>query len=279
MIKADKYYIENLNNILEEMNTDVNPRPSYKDGTPAHSYFISQVFEKYDLSKGEFPITTLRNTAVKTGIREILWIYSKQSASLEEANKLNINWWSEWEVGNTNTIGQRYGATVKKWDLMNKLIYSLESNPFGRRHHINLLQESDLMATEGLYPCAYGTLWTVRKKDNKMYLDMTLTQRSQDAIMATYINKIQYVALQMMVACHLGYEVGTFAHFVQNYHIYDRHLEACHELLSREVIDFQPYIKLNAPIGTNFYDITLDDFEIVTSKEIKKIESELEIAV
>ena len=68
MIKADKYYIENLNQILVEMNTDIDPRPKYKDGTPAHCFFITQVFEKYNLANGEFPITTLRNTAIKTGI-------------------------------------------------------------------------------------------------------------------------------------------------------------------------------------------------------------------
>lgn len=278
MIKADKYYIENLTRVLEEMNTDEDPRPSYKDGTPAHCFYISQVFEKYDLSKGEFPITTLRNTAIKTGIREIQWIYQDQDSTLKSANNRKIFWWSDWDIGD-GTIGQRYGATVKKWDLMNNLLNGLKNDPFSRRHIMDLLQESDLSETDGLYPCAYGTLWTVRKVNNVMYLDMTLTQRSQDAIMATYINKIQYVALQMMVSKHLGYEVGLFAHFIQNYHIYDRHMNACLELLDRTPLNFQPYIKLNVQNGTNFYDIKVTDFEIITSKDIKKLDSELEIAI
>ena len=80
MIKADKYYIDNLNRIVLEDGDgtwDENPRPKYIDGQPGHSKFVTQIFEEYDLSKGEFPITTLRNTAIKTGIREILWIYQK----------------------------------------------------------------------------------------------------------------------------------------------------------------------------------------------------------
>ena len=279
MIKADKYYIENLTQVLFEMNTDESPRPKYKDGSPAHCYYISQVFEKYNLTNGEFPITTLRNTAIKTGIKEILWIYSKQSASLRDAHELGIKWWDDWEVLKSGTIGQRYGATVKKWDLMNKLLNGLVNDPFSRRHQINLLQESDLVESPGLYPCAFGSLWTVRKVGDTMFLDMTLTQRSQDAIMATYINKIQYVALQMMVAKHCGYEVGTFSHFIQNYHIYDRHLDACNEILNKEPLDFQPSIKLNVENGTNFYDITLKDFEVVTTKEITKIKSDLELAI
>ena len=114
MNKADFYYKNNLTKILNEQQKDENPRPKYKDGTPAHSYFITQVFEEYDISKGEFPLTTLRNTAIKTGIKEIQWIYQDQNSSLKSARNRGINWWDEWNIGD-NTIGQRYGATVKKW--------------------------------------------------------------------------------------------------------------------------------------------------------------------
>ena len=79
MNKADFYYKKNLTEILQDLNTDENPRPKYADGTPAHSYFITQVFEEYNINKGEFPLTTLRNTAIKTGIKEIMWIYQNQT--------------------------------------------------------------------------------------------------------------------------------------------------------------------------------------------------------
>ena len=119
MNKADLYYKKNLKKILLKGSKDENPRPKYKDGTPAHCFFITQVFEEYNIKKGEFPLTTLRNTAIKTGIEEILWIYQDQDSSLETAQKRGINWWNEWNIGD-GTIGQRYGATIKKWDLMNK---------------------------------------------------------------------------------------------------------------------------------------------------------------
>ena len=56
MIKADLYYKKNISNILENGYLDENPRPKYIDGTPAHSKFITGVFEEYDISKNEFPI-------------------------------------------------------------------------------------------------------------------------------------------------------------------------------------------------------------------------------
>ena len=276
MIKADEYYINNLKDIYYDGCLDENPRPKYIDGVASHSQFINQVFEKYDLSKGEFPITTLRNTAIKTGIREILWIYQKQSNSLIDAREMGINWWDSWDIGDS-TIGQRYGATVKRYDLMNNILSSLKDDPFSRRHIINLYQESDLKETKGLHPCAYETIYSVRKVDGVYYLDMTLNQRSNDYIVAGFINKIQYVALQMMVASHLGYKVGVFCHFVQNLHIYDRHFDAISELLGRTPLDIQP--KLSLRENKKFYDFTIDDFIIEGIEGIQKLKSPLELAI
>ena len=276
MNKSDKYYIENLNELMENGCFDENVRPKYKDGTPAYTKFITQVFEKYDISKGEFPIPTLRNTAIKTGIKEILWIYQKQTNSLEVAHSMGINWWDEWNIGD-GTIGQRYGSTVKKYDLVNNLLLNLEKSPFGRRHIMELYQYSDMRETEGLEPCAHLTEWSVRKIDGLYYLDLTLIQRSSDFIVANFINKVQYFALQMMIAGHLGYEVGNFCHFTQNVHVYDRHFDAVEELLNRTPLDIQPTLILKEK--KNFYDYTIDDFEITGISGIKKINSPLELAI
>ena len=276
MNKADNYYIENLIKIRDAGCWDENPRPKYADGTPAHSKFITQVFEEYDLSKGEFPIPTLRNTAIKTGIREILWIYQKQDSSLVTARKMLINWWENWNIGN-DTIGQRYGSTVKKYNLMNKLLEGLSNNKFSRRHIINMYQYSDFDETQGLHPCAYETLWSVRKKGEIYYLDMTLIQRSNDYLTASYINKIQYSAFQMMVAGHLGYEVGKFCHLTQNVHVYDRHMDALNEVLERTPLEIQPIIRIKEK--KNFYEYTIDDFEIIGINGIEKIKSPLELAI
>ena len=276
MNKADKYYIENLNKILSEGYIDKNPRPKYIDGTPAYSNFITQVFEEYDISKGEFPISTLRNTAIKTGIKEVLWIYQKQTSSLEVAREMGINWWEEWNIGD-DTIGQRYGRTIAKYSLMDGLIGGLIKDPFSRRHIINMYQYSDLQETNGLYPCAYETLWSVRSGDDGLILDMTLIQRSSDYIIANHINKIQYTALLMMIAQHCNYKVGKFCHLVQNLHIYDRHFDAALELLKKEPLDIQP--KLILKENKNFYDYNIDDFEIVGTEGITKINSKLELAI
>ena len=175
MNKTDRIFRENILEIINNGYTDENQkvRPIYKDGIPAHTIFITQVVETYDICNNEFPITTLRPIAITKGIEEILWIYQDQTSDLNILkDKHGITWWDEWNIGD-NTIGQRYGATVKKYNLMNKLLDGLKNEPYGRRHIINLYQYSDFEETEGLYPCAFETQWSVRGE----YLDMTLSQR------------------------------------------------------------------------------------------------------
>jgi len=274
--KADKYYIDNLKKVLSEGSWDENPRPRYLDGTPAHTKFISQVFEEYDISKDEFPIPTLRDTAIKTGIKEIFWIYQEQSSSLDVAHKMGIKWWDEWDIGD-GTIGQRYGRTIAKYQLMDKLLSGLMKDPFSRRHIINMYQYSDLEETKGLHPCAYEIMFSVRKEQDELILDMTLIQRSNDYLVAGFINKIQYTALLMMVAGHCNYKVGKFCHLVQNLHIYDRHFDAVFELLNKEPLNIQP--KLILKENKNFYQYTIDDFEIIGTEGVTKLNLKLELAI
>lgn len=267
MLKADKIFKENiteiLNNGLSTEGFDV--RPVYIDGKPAHSTFITHVSESYNINQGEFPITTLRPIAIKSAISEIRWIYQDQSNELSVLKeKHNIHWWDSWDIGD-KTIGQRYGATVKKYDLMNKLLKGLEQEPYTRRHIIDLYQYADFEETKGLHPCAFLTMWSVRGK----LLDMTLIQRSSDYLVAGHINKMQYVALQMMVARHLGLEAGKFTHYVENLHIYDRHMEQARELLNREAVTSKsPKLILN-PDKKNFYDITTEDFQLIDYEPVK----------
>lgn len=280
MNKADEIFKSNIEKIITEGCWDENPRPRYaSDGQPAHSIYITQVFEQYDVGKGEIPITSLRPIAIKHGINEIRWIYQYQTSSLKVLEEeFGITWWRDWEVFfedeetkemvGTDTIGQRYGATVKLYDLMNKFLNGLMNDPFGRRHILSLWQENDFR-TKGLNPCAFQLIGSVRKVNSVMYFDLTLIQRSSDYLVAGHINKMQYVAWMMMVAKHCGFELGIFSHFVQNLHIYDRHLVQAKELLRRVPSENNPIFKLNVPSGTNFYDITYEDFELALYEPIR----------
>ena len=270
MTKADTIFKENIERILKDGVFSEQARPKYKDGTVANSKYVTGAFAEYDLAKGEFPITTLRPIAIKSAIKEVLWIYQDQSNSLEVLNdKYNVHYWNDWEVGDTGTIGERYGAVVKKHDIINKLLKQLETNPWNRRNIISLWDYQAFEETDGLLPCAFQTMFDVRRVDGEIYLDATLTQRSNDMLVAHHINAMQYVALQMMIAKHFGWKVGKFFYFINNLHIYDNQFEQAEELLRREPSNCQPRLVLNVPDGTNFFDIKAEDFELVDYYPVK----------
>lgn len=270
MTNADVIFKENISKILNEGVWSEQARPKYKDGQTANSKYITGSFAEYDLSKGEFPITTLRPIPIKSAIKEIFWIYQDQTNDLSILNdKYKVTYWNDWEVGNTGTIGQRYGAVVKKHDIINKILKQLEENPWNRRNVISLWDYEAFEASEGLLPCAFQTMFDVRRVDGQIYLDATLTQRSNDMLVAHHINAMQYVALQMMIAKHFGWKVGKFFYFVNNLHIYDNQFDNAEELLRREPTDCQPRLILNVPDGTNFFDIKPEDFVLVDYEAVK----------
>lgn len=282
MTLADELLVKDIKHILKDGCKDQNPRPKYKDDTPAHTYFVTHNIRQYDLSKGEFPIVLLRPIAWKSAIKEILWIYQKKSDSLDMLrNEFGIKYWDDWESKNYPGTINSYGSIINKYDLFNKRVLNdIKENPYGRYHVCSMWQEEVFNKPDfdGLKPCCYETIWTVRGE----YLDMFLNQRSGDMLTASGaggVNEVQYAALLMMVARHTGYKPGKFTHFIANEQLYDRHLEQANELLNRfenmrqdeffhDKYYKTPQLKLNEN-KKNFYDITIDDFEMVNYEPIK----------
>lgn len=274
--KADLQCKEIIKNILENGSLDINPRPRYADGTPAHTLSVNHITQTFDVANGELPLLSLRPIAVKKAIGEILWIYQDQTSDLDILEKkYGVNWWDEWDIGH-RSIGSCYGNTVKKHNLINNLLNNIKSDPDSRRHIISLWQNDDFLEPHGLKPCALYSQYVVRHAVDGDYLDGCMILRSSDYLTAGAINQTQYIALLMMIARHTGYKVGKFTNFIVNCQIYDRHKENAEIMLQRQSIPANPKIILN-PDKTNFYDFTIDDFKIVDypREEIAKVNPQL----
>lgn len=260
--KGDIYMKELINRVLDHGSKDINPRPKYKDGTPAHTISINHVFHTYDISKGESPFITLRPIAIKSAIGELLWIYQDMSNDLNVLkNKYNVTWWDAWDIGD-RTIGCCYGETVRRHKLLTNLLNGLITNPDGRRHIMELWQEDDFKNLHGLKPCCHETNFSVRHEQDGDYLDMILMIRSSDSLTALCINEMQYEVLLHLVARHCGFKVGVFSSIITNAQIYDRHIENAKKMLNRESISCSPKIWLN-PDKKNFFDFTVDDIKLI----------------
>lgn len=151
---------------------------------PAYTIKNFGVTARYDLRE-EFPALTLRRTALKSAMDEILWIYQKKSNNVHD---LNSHIWDEW-ADETGSIGKAYGYQIGQkshyaegdFDQMDRVLYDLKNTPYSRRIMTNTYVFSDLSEMH-LYPCAYSVTYNVtqRPQDDKPTLNMILNQRSQD---------------------------------------------------------------------------------------------------
>jgi len=266
---ADKIFIENCRDILENGFSTENEkvRPVWDDGTPAYTIKKFGVVNRYDLSK-EFPILTLRYTNWKAAIDEMLWIWQKKSNKVSD---LNSHIWDSW-MGEDGTIGKAYGYQLGikheykegMFDQVDRVLYDLKNNPYSRRIMTNIYNYQDLHEMN-LYPCAYSMTFNV--VDGK--LNAILNQRSQDTLAANNWNIVQYSVLVHMFAQVSGLEVGELVHVISDMHIYDRHIPLIKKLIEREPLP-APKFEMNKEIK-NFYDFTVDDFNIIDYKHGESI--------
>lgn len=254
MTKGDIYTKEILNRILDKGTLDVNPRPKYEDGTPAHTLSVNHGLCTYDQKEGETPLITLRPIATKSAIGELLWIYRDQSNDLDLLkDKYGVDWWDKWDIGD-RTIGHCYGGTIKEHDIMTEFWKDLKEDPDGRRHNTNMWQVDDFKKSHGLKPCAFQTFWNVRHELDGDYLDMCLFQRSSDFMTAGCINQTQYLVFLYLVVNELNrdekvnYKPGRFTWMYDNIQIYDRHITQAHEMLERESYECSPSIEIDKDV-------------------------------
>lgn len=263
MSKADELFVSMCQDILDNGTTTEGQkvRPHWEDGTPAYTIKNFGVTNRYDLRE-EFPALTLRRTALKSAMDEILWIYQRKSNNI---NDLHSHIWDEW-ADETGSIGKAYGYQIAQkshyaegdFDQMDRVLYDLQHTPFSRRIMTNMYTFSDLSEMH-LYPCAYSVTYNVTEQpgDEKPTLNMVLMQRSQDILAANNWNVCQYAILLMMVAQSCGMIAGELLHVIVDAHIYDRHVDIVRELIARPQYP-APRVSLN-PEVTNFYDFTTDD--------------------
>lgn len=278
MSYADKVFIDMCKDILENgVSTEGEKvRPHWEDGTPAYTIKKFGVVNRYDLSK-EFPLVTLRKTALKSATDELLWIWQKKSNNIHD---LHSHIWDAWADEN-GSIGKAYGYQLGvkhrykegMMDQVDRVIFDLKNNPFSRRIMTNIYVHQDLHEMN-LYPCAYSMTFNVTQKkgEDKLTLNAILNQRSQDILTANNWNVAQYAVLVHMLAQVCDMQVGELVHVIADAHIYDRHIPIVEELISRECYD-APTFHLN-PEVKDFYKFTRDDVSVdnyITGPQVTNI--------
>lgn len=257
MSKADVLFVKMCKEILENgfSSEGQKVRPRWEDGTPAHTIKTFGVVNRYNLQE-EFPALTLRPTAIKTAVDEMLWIWQRKSNNIKD---LKGHIWDEWADEN-GSIGKAYGYQMGvkyhfaqgEMDQVDNVLWQLKNTPYSRRILTNIYKFDDLMEM-GLEPCAYSMTFNVTGDR----LNAILNQRSQDILAANNWNVVQYAVLVHMFAQVSGLKAGELVHVIADAHIYDRHVPIIEELITRPQYP-APKFRLN-PDVKDFYDFTPND--------------------
>ena len=143
MSKADQIFVQNMKDILENGFSDekLDVRPHWEDGTPAHTIKKFCIVNRYNLQE-ELPILTIRRTAFKSCLDELLWIWQKKSNNIHD---LKSHIWDSW-ADETGSIGKAYGYQLGikhqykegMFDQVDRVIFDLKNNHYSRRIMTNI---------------------------------------------------------------------------------------------------------------------------------------------
>lgn len=283
MSKFDKEYLKLCKKILTD-GIEVENR------TGTNSIKIPSYNFHFDLSE-EFPMLTTKQVFYKNAITEMLWIYQAQSNDVRWLQERNNHIWDEWEIdedglwkatqnildenGNlvkkdvvkdfgkdwAHTIGTAYGWIVKRYGLVDNLLFKIKNNPADRRMIMSLWQD-EFLDTAVLPSCVWCSEWDVT--DGKV--NMMVHQRSCDVPLGLPFNVTQYAVLLSMIAQCTDLKPGTIDWSIKDAHIYVNQVEGIKEQIERgDTLE-------DLPVPELWLNPEIKDFyEFDNSRELKDI--------
>ncbi len=124
-----------------------------------------------------------------------------------------------------------YGPRIRRWggqiDQVKEVVERLREDPFTKRAVASIFDpSSDFIETRDV-PCNNWLQFIQREGK----LDLHVTVRANDAIWGfSGINFFEWSVLHEIVACSLGWELGTLSWYVGSFHVYARHYKVANRL-------------------------------------------------
>ena len=210
---------------------------------------------RFDLNDG-FPLVTTKHVPFKAVAHELIWFLSG-STNTEYLRQHNVKIWDEWADA-SGELGPVYGKHWRRWqgpqgevDQIARLIDGIRrvrDNPQaseGRRLILTAWNPADM--PDPKVPTGCHTFSQYEVFDGK--LSCQLYQRSADLFLGVPFNIASYALLTHLLAHVTGLGVGDFVHTFGDAHIYENHLSAVDEQLTREPLPL-PRLEFDPEIGS-----------------------------
>ena len=285
-----KQYLDALQHILDN-GEDKDDRT----GVGTNSVFGYQM--RFDLRKG-FPAVTTKKLAWNSVVGELLWMLEgsgneRRLAEITHGTRddnvntiwtanLNAPYWAS-KTLTTGDLGRVYGIQWRSWrysgeqstqtlykDQITDVITSINENPSSRRHIVTAWNpaELDQMA---LPPCHMTFQFNVNKREE---LSCQLYQRSCDMFLGVPFNIASYSLLTQIIARECDLYVGDFIWTGGDCHIYNNHIDAVTEQLTRTPRELP---ELFISVGKKWDDYNITDFVLSNYDTMPSIKAEMAV--
>jgi thymidylate synthase len=218
------------------------------------------------------PFLTTKRLAWKTCLKELLWFIRGQTDNaLLQAQGVHI-WDGNASASANGDLGPIYGfqwrnfggeypatdTSRKGVDQLQLVIDALKDPEQRTSRRILISSWNPCQLPEmALPPCHVLAQFHVTDGTR---LSCSLYQRSGDVGLGVPFNIASYSMLTHLLAHHCGLDAHEFVYHLGNAHIYDDHVDALKEQVTREPHDF-PLIAIRA-LHENINDYELSDFEV-----------------
>ncbi len=245
---------------------------------------------KFSLENNKLPLITTKKLAWKSCLHELIWFKNGETTT-DSLLKNNVKIWD----GNSSKefldsrnlkdyregeLGPIYGYQWRNWNKMytnlNNSMYDINSNngidqlqciidslkDREKRKSRRLIMSAwnpEQLDEMALPPCHILCQFHVTNYDE---LSCSLYQRSGDVGLGIPFNIASYSFLTHILAKHCDLKAKEFIHFIGNAHIYDDHIDALKEQITRTPYDF-PTIEINKRNNIDDYefsDIIVNDY-------------------
>lgn len=279
-----KQYHQALEYILENGKNKTD-----RTGVGTRSVFGYQM--RFNLQEG-FPAVTTKKLAWRAVVSELLWFLEgsgdeRRLAEIlhgtRDAEKKTIwtanaeaDYWKP-KAEYDGDLGRVYGVQWRKWgprlgdyiDQIERVIEGIKKDPSGRRHILTAWNpgELDQMA---LPPCHVLSQFDVTDGQ----LSCQLYQRSCDMFLGVPFNIASYSLLTHIIARECGLKVGDFVWTGGDCHIYNNHIDAVKEQLSRTPKQLPT---LFITVDKKIADYVVDDFILENYNPDPAIKAEMAV--
>lgn len=259
---------------------DVNENGIRKDNRNGFTYSSFGAILKFNVNNGlSFPLLTTKKVFFRGIVEELLW-FLRGSTNSKELEEKGINIWKgnstrEYlnSIGLTNNeegeLGKVYGYEWRSFnghfDQIKYIIEELTLNN-SRRAILSAWNPCDLKE-QALPPC--HLLYNFYKIDDDN-LSCMMYMRSADLFLGVPFNIASTTLLAMIIGKVMGMKVNEICVSICDCHIYDEHLDAVNEQISREIYDspkveIKKYIDKNLSIDEKIKwieELKFEDFEL-----------------